>query len=49
MKALQRRRALGMGVVIVSHDLEIAGAVGFDRLIEMEGLHRVAEIGSRSS
>jgi len=48
-KAFQRRRALGRGVVIVSHDLEMARAVGFDRLIEMEDLHKVAETGSRSS
>ena len=31
------------GVVMVSHDLEMARAVGFDRLIEMEDLHRVAK------
>ncbi|MEM1610258.1 MAG: ATP-binding cassette domain-containing protein [Sulfolobales archaeon] len=48
IKALQRRRALGTRVVIVSHGLETARAVGFDRLIEMEDLHRVAETGSRS-
>jgi ABC-type multidrug transport system ATPase subunit len=41
-KALQRRRAIGRGVM-VSHDLEIARAVGFDRFIEMEDLYKVAE------
>ncbi|MEM4970661.1 MAG: hypothetical protein QXE01_05355 [Sulfolobales archaeon] len=48
IKALQRRRALGTGLVIVSHDLEAARAVGLDRIVEMEDLHRVARASGRS-